>query len=298
MRVLRIKNNPTAGSFRNYHSFINRRISALIALVAFLCLFTICTKSVFAQVKDHERFPFLGKIVSDNVNVRAGQSANFEKLGALKKDAQIVVIDKSYSWYKIKLPIYIRNYISKKFVKIIRDGVGEVTGDRVNVRAKPVLGSTVVGQANTGMLVRTLIVEKDWYEIEPLEKSYGWVLAEYVNFFSNDIPPPRVVQLPTKNIYVRKRMAEKRAREQQAAKEVKLEKFEAEGIVIGLGDKSVSKDIRHSLVIDGDTSYFLKGYRTIIDGFLQHRVVIEGYKEKEKRHNKSVILVTKIKLVL
>src|SRR3989338_1709375 len=99
---------------------------------SFLVLFFSLITGVAAA---QEQFPYVGQVSGEGVNIRAGQSANFEKVGRLKSGDQVVVLEKSYSWYKIKLPIDAKSYITARYIKELDDQTGEVANDRVNVRA-------------------------------------------------------------------------------------------------------------------------------------------------------------------
>jgi len=258
-----------------------------------------------------EEFPYVAEVSAKEVNLRAGQSSSSEQIGTLRKGEKVVVVDRSYSWLKVKIPGHAESYISTDFVKDLGGGMGEVRGSRVNVRAGPSLQSTVLGQAERSLWLRIFDQKGRWYQIEPIDKSYGWVLGEYLTFHSRDIPPPRVVSPPTRNIYEIRRMnAAKAQREEtlqaplpkeKAPEEVgeeASERVDLMGIVEGLGERALSQDIRHRLVSESQGIYLLQGYRRILDGFLRHKVRIEGRLQPDIEAPYPVILVTKINLVL
>ena len=66
-----------------------------------------------------ESFPFLAQAINERVNVRAGQSQNFEKLYQLEKGEEVVVVGKDFSWYKVQLPPGTYVYISDKYVRLV-----------------------------------------------------------------------------------------------------------------------------------------------------------------------------------
>ena len=65
-------------------------------------VFGLSFQSVSAQAQVQEFFPFVAQINTDEINVRAGQSTNFEKICTVKKSEKLIVVDKSFSWYKIE----------------------------------------------------------------------------------------------------------------------------------------------------------------------------------------------------
>lgn len=287
---------------------MKKGIWSLKGLSAFL-LFIIISTQAAAKTPTHieEKFPFLARVEKDGVNVRAGQNINFEKIGYLQKEERIVVVDRSYSWYKIQLLRNADSYISTNFVKILGEGIGEVTANRVNIRARKGVNSSVLGQLNKGTLVRVLSESEGWYKIEPANLSYGWVLAEYIAFQSKKIPPARTVYFSIKDTEDKKRLVIQGVKQRTLKKAVdkakkiakeKANRVSSMGIIEDLGKNAISEDIRHKLVVDGKTVYFLKGYRRIIDGFLHHKVTIEGKLQSDVKAKHPVLLVTKINLVL
>ena len=49
-----------------------------------------------------EHFPFLAQVSKESVNIRAGANTNFEKLDKLNLGAEIVVLGKTFTWYKVQ----------------------------------------------------------------------------------------------------------------------------------------------------------------------------------------------------
>ena len=260
----------------------------------FICIIIfLSTAHAYAD----QAMPFLAEVKVENVNLRAGQSTNFENLERLTKGEQLVVVDKSFSWYKVKLPLTAKAFVSSSLVNMVRGEVGEIKGNRVNVRAQPKLDATVLGQLSKGTLVRVVeIIDGGWYRIDPPDQTYGWLLAEYVTFLSNAIPPPHLVEAPSRNIYRQKKNPEPVA-EQTVSLQPQVNLVVVQGVVEDLGQGSPSPDIRHKIQVD-KTVYCLKGYRSILDAFLHNRVKIEGKLEPQGHSPYPVILVTKISLVL
>lgn len=238
-----------------------------------------------------ETFPFQGQIVSDNVNVRAGQSANFEKVARLNAGDKVVVVEKNFSWYKVKLPAGAQCYVHSKYVKDLGDSVGEITVNRLNARAGADPKFSSLGQLSQGALVKIAAKEGDWYRIEPVEGMYGWVSEEFVKFASRDVPAAMAVERPIRNIYKKQQVA--RAESMRAGASVNIQ-----GVMEDLGDKAVSENVRHRLSADDKKVYFLKGYRRVLDNFLNAKVRIEGKVQDDPQADQPVILVTKVNLVL
>ena len=245
-------------------------------------------------------FPFTGVINTNKVNVRAGQDNNFESLGVLNKGDSVVVAGKSFSWYQIKLPEQAKCYVNRKLVHFLRDEIGEINANRVNIRARADLNSAVIGQLNKMTKVKLVETLDDWYRIAPVEGLHGWVLADFIDFHSQEVGPPVTVQLPTKNVYEIKRQEEEKRKAEEARKKSEEEqrKVSLRGMVALSAVSAGSENIRHEITTDDGKTFYLMGYRSVLDGFLNHRVQIEGLPQDEADLDLPVLLVTRIQLVL
>jgi len=273
------------------------------ALLVVVCLFVRALPAWGQDV-----FPFAGMSTGEGVNIRSGQSVNYEALGELHNGQTVVVVDKKYSWYKIRLPEQARSYVAKEYLEQLGGDVGMVTGTRLNIRARPSVQSSVIGQLDKGTLVRIAGTSGDWIQIVPTGDLFGWVAEDFIAFHAPDVPPPRVVEPPTRNIYKRKRMAAAKVAEVKPAPtptpppppppEPSVERVMAQGVIDALGSRSLTEDIRHQLLVDGKPAYYLKSYRAVMDGFTNFKVKIEGDVIEDITAPHPVVLVTKIYLIL
>jgi SH3-like domain-containing protein len=266
-----------------------------------LAILGVAVVSVPSLPAAGESFPFLGEIQKDNVNVRAGQSQGFEKLGQLNTGEQVVVLGRDYSWYQIRLPEQCACYISANFVTMLGEGLGKVSGNRVNIRARPNLKSVIIGQANKNDLLRVLESKDGWYKIAPSGDLHGWVVADFITFKSKDVPPSRQVELPSRQNYPRPQRSLAKKIEPAPAPEVpkaEAERLKVSGVILDLGERSIAKNIRHRLMVDEDTGYYLQGHHWLLNGFLNQRVQIEGKIQSHITAPYPVVQVTKINLIL
>ena len=255
-------------------------------LVSFFLLF-LFPSVIFAE----EQFPFLGEIAADDVNVRAGQSTNYERLCQLNKGAQVVVLEKKFSWYKIRLPLEASCFIHGEYVEMVSGDVAKVKTDNVNLRAGTSPKSAIIGKANHDKLIRIREKIDEWYRIEPTAETSGWISEEFIKFVSRNVPPPQVVEMPP-------------APAAQPAIPPEQEKSKAPKLVpvIGriedLGRILPNKDIRYKLVGEDKTIYYLEGPRRIIDPFVHSKVKVEGYLKNETDGNLNVPVITVVKISL
>ncbi|MDP2653887.1 MAG: SH3 domain-containing protein [Candidatus Omnitrophota bacterium] len=250
-----------------------------------------------------EQFPFVAEVKAQNVNIRSGQSTSFEKVGRFQQGDKAVVAGEQYGWYKVQLPIDAESYVSNKFVTLIQDDIGEITGNRVNVRAGAGDRFSVITQLNKGTLVRILNKLDAWYRIEPVEQSYGWVSQEFLAFHSKDLPPPRTVEPPVRNIYARKRMEDAKSAEPAAAGPAAApaagkKRIAVSGLVEDAGERSIAADVRHTITAGDSSVYYIKGDPEMIGRFLRHTVRMEGTLQADIAAPYPVLTISKIHLVL
>ncbi len=241
-----------------------------------------------------DSFPFLARVISDKVNVRAGQSENFEKLDVLNKEDEVIVVGKDYSWYKVRLPKTAKSFITDKYADVKGDW-GEVTAERVNVRAGADVNRTALAQLDKGTHVRILEKLEGWYRIEPVEESYGWISDELLAFKSNVIPS-KVVAVPNP--------AEAVEVESQIIQSTALSAAIPEKIITlkGVLKAPVSQSIvlEYQLLTDDNSVYILQGMEHVLKEFLHSTVQVEGRmnEEGQGQNSRPVIRVSKIQLVL
>lgn len=66
-------------------------------------------------------------------------------------------------------------------VDIVRAGqIAQVLADRVNLRARPLVTSEVVGQVSEGETLDVVIVDDQWAEVVPPPRIDAWVASEFV----------------------------------------------------------------------------------------------------------------------
>src|SRR5476649_1600829 len=79
-----------------------------------------------------EHFPFLAEVSKESVNVRAGPNTNFEKVDKLDKGVQVVVLGRSYEWYKVQPLSTTKAYIRSDYLTIKPgEDTAQVLGDNV-----------------------------------------------------------------------------------------------------------------------------------------------------------------------
>ncbi len=178
----------------------------VIRLSIGLISFFLSPLNSFAQPtsNDHPNviFPFLAEINQNQINIRAGQSTNFEKLCQINKGDEVIVLEQNFSWYKIRLPQHCQAYIIEKYIEKTEINKGKVIGQHVNIRAQANVESSSLGMLAKDTEVEILEKKEGWYKIKPPQNSFAWVAGQFVSFKSKDIslyqePPTREIKTET-----------------------------------------------------------------------------------------------------
>lgn len=264
------------------------------AVILFLALALYCDLAAAA-----DKFPFLGEITEDNINVRAGQNVNFEKLCVLKKGQQITVVDKNYTWYKVALPPEAKCFISKDYIKIYRERSGVVTGNRVNLRAGPGANFTALGQLTKDDVVEIVKDTNGWYQIKPASGTFGWVAEQFLVFKSQQVPEIKGV-MKLAQLEDSLKQPPKSPVSSPVEKVLEPAPLKKTGRIEPLELLVTSNDIQYKLIVDDQELYLLEIPPQFIDRFSQYKVNVSGAMKKNPSRELSipVLTVSKVELVL
>ncbi len=136
-----------------------------------------------------EHFPFLAQVIKESVNVRAGPNTNFEKIDKLSKGAQVVVLGRSYEWYKVQPRATTKAYIRSDYLKVKEgEDVGVVWGDNVNIRCSANSNAASLGEVKKGTPVRILGQTNGWSRLAPVAGTAAWIHQDFLKEISADVP--------------------------------------------------------------------------------------------------------------
>lgn len=280
--------------------------------------------SVFASTGGAQNFPYVAEVSADKVRIRAGQNENFEELGLVGLGDKVVVVAESYGWFKIKLPVSGQGYVHASLVQELGGGEGLIKGNRVNVRARPRINTSIIGSLDRGTAVLLQERKDDWFRIQPVEGCFGWIKGSFLKFVSQDAPPPVLVttsksygdiSLPDEEPLKPEISAtadkpetspepvaaqEKRdpspvgvvPPETKAPSEIVVT---AKGVLLLIPSSRQVGGLRYQLVgADGQT-YILQGEDSLLSGFLEKIVEVEGKPQPDLQLPHTVLAVTKIR---
>jgi SH3-like domain-containing protein len=214
--------------------------------------------------------------------LRAGPNRNFEVLKKLKKGDILEFVEEKYGWTRVVLPEDVPLYIYRQMVAVSGNRA-IVVKNRVNVRARPNLNSTVVGQVNKGNILTVIGMEADWIKIRPPSGFTGWVKSEYVEKCEY-IPIIKSQENKEKKeeivvIEDQQEMESPEGKEESGLQqpEPRYQIFTGEISEVG---KILGRKSRYKLKTD-EGIYYLRGDENLIFKYLGTEVTIEGEKVDE-----------------
>ncbi len=126
------------------------------------------------------------RVASGSLNVRSGPNINYEVLGSLSKGDSINVKSTQFEWIEIELPRGYKGWVHSDYVELAsefspgRRVPGRVDATRLNVRALPGTGYTVIAQVSRGDRVSVVDSDGDWLGIDISGLAAGWVHSQHV----------------------------------------------------------------------------------------------------------------------
>ena len=263
----------------------------LRTLILFLIYLLPCS-SAFAQSGS---FPYLAEITADQVNIRAGQSPNFERMLRMKKGEDIVVVDRQFSWLKVRLPQSADVYINKKYAQLLDSSRAQVLTDHLNVRALADTNSTILGQLDKGDIVFVKEATEEWLKIQPNSKVFGWIADNYVSFKSKVIPQAEAL-LSSQEEKIEEVLPVKPAEKLPAVAVASSQLF-AKGF---LESKQEGDVIQYKITDENQKEYKLKIEEGLIKKFLHYKVFVQGHLSPvdPSAPNNPTLIISNIQLVL
>lgn len=211
---------------------------------------------------------FSGQVNADKINVRVDATVGSAVACSLEKGALVEVVAEAYDWYKIRLPKEAAAYVKKDLVECINLEPTSATAnipakclnakvikDRINVRQGPSETTWILGKADKLTVINILGQDGDWYKIQPIYQSYGWVNKKFVNK-EILLPKKETLSLPVKDV--------------EPIKQLILEgTISPYGIVLW-------RKATHKLITPDNKIYLLKGNRKGLDSLNHQKVKVTG----------------------
>lgn len=224
---------------------------------------------LFAQ----ETMPFTGEVNAENINIRADSTVNSRVICRASKGERLEVTSALYGWYKIRLPKHAPSFIKKNLTAGIEDRPAnsfdklkasgtdlnrnaKVIKERVNIRLSPNESSPILGKADKNEIITILGESGEWYKIEPINNSFGWINSKFISkapaVVKRDDPLPQATAPPEpQNSIV------------------------AEGMIKPYGIV-IKRVATHKLITDDKKIFLLKGDKKSLDALNHHKVKVIG----------------------
>jgi len=217
--------------------------------------FSLFTISLFFKIcSAQEPLPFQGETNANNINIRADSTINAQIICTVNRGEQVDVISEFYEWYKIRLPKLAPVYIKKSMVECINQCENaKVLKNRVNVRLRPIESSPILGKVDKNEIIKILEGKGEWYRIEPIQNSFGWINKRFVNKIS----------------------AIKKVEKETGAISIQEENITLFGIIKPYG-KIFKRVATHKLITCDNQTFLLKGDKKNLDALNYHKVKVMG----------------------
>ena len=245
----------------------SKKLFVIALSISFVCAcMRVCVALEFS--------PFLGTVTSDEINIRADSTVSAPAIYQTRKGDYVDVIFELYDWYKIKLPKKSPSYIKKDLIAPLSERAGKVIKENVNIRMGPSSGDPIIGKAHRDEVVTILAVHGDWYRIEPVDNSYGWISKRFVQ--KATVPPPVQLVVPTLPPTQVKPVITAVAPQPIPPNTLTSGSLiSVEGIVKPHG-KIFKRVATHKLIHQHDTIFLLKGNKKTLDALINHTVKVQG----------------------
>ena len=191
----------------------------------------------------------IAEVSKESVNVRAGPNTNFEKIDKLNKGAQVIVLGRSFEWYKVQPLATTKAYIRADYLKI-KEGVdiATVLGENVNVRSRASSDGASLGELKKGTLVKIVENAKGWCRLYPVAGTAAWIHQDFLKEVSADVPAGLLITPFKEPVGTAVPMAPPK---------VIVEKVSLQGTLAAL-PQAQGDDLRYQIKIDEKTIYYIK----------------------------------------
>jgi len=206
-----------------------------------------------------------GIINADSINIRSDSTVSSKIICKINKGAQVEVVQGLYDWYQIRLPKRAPSFIHKNLVLLLGEGAARVLKNNVNIRLSSDESSEILGQVNKNEVINIVGESGDWYKIEPVNNSFGWINKKFVDKYAgiNKAQDMQVsAQIEKKDKIIK-------------ADKTKTDENIFKGIIKPYG-KVFRREATHKLIGENHQVFFLKGNKASLDSLNYRKVEILG----------------------
>lgn len=215
--------------------------------------------------------PFVGEVTEDGINLRTDSTVTSELILKLNKTIRVNVNAEKHGWYKVKLPILAPSYIKKTLVSTLSSKTGKISKPVVNIRLRPSESSPIIGKAYQDEVITLTEDTGEWYRIEPVANSYGWVNKKFIALATGPVAPLAPAPAAAAAQVSASATVEPATASPAATDHVKI----IEGVVKSYGTV-FWRIATHQITTDTGEVYLLKGDKKKLNALRYHRVRVVG----------------------
>ena len=271
-----------------------RLSNRVIKLYLFLILICWASCSGFAQ----NNCPFLGEIISDNINVRTDATISSETICKVRKGEFVVVLKEFYEWYKIRLPKTAPAFVHKSLASSQDNSTAIILKDNVNVRLRPNDSSPILGRLKTNDTIEILYTQGQWFRIAPANNTCGWIHKKFVKQGSVTNQPPK--QASEQEVTKLDQQGPQESLEQKTQQPQPEEDKEDPLTIVGTlkpCTKLFTRLASHKIVTSDKKTFLLKGNKKFLNTFNNYKVRVEGRIIRDAKEQYPVIETKKIEVL-
>jgi uncharacterized protein YgiM (DUF1202 family) len=162
-----------------------RALALLAAAVSTLSAQVPETRPESRPATPAESFPFMARVVRNDVNVRGGASEAYSPLARLKTGAVVRVTGRAGDWYRVEvpggLPVWTAQRAgSKEYVKEEAPGLGVVVARDLQVRGTPNTNEPSLGEFAVGDRLEIVERKDEWIKVLRSSAHAGYLAARMV----------------------------------------------------------------------------------------------------------------------
>jgi uncharacterized protein YgiM (DUF1202 family) len=242
----------------------------LFTIVIFIALVGVS----FAQQETSSQW----QINAKEINVRSDSTVTSLIICTLNKGEYVQVVSKAYEWYKIRLPKNAPSFIKKEFLTMLDNKTAKVSGDNVNIRLAASDSSAILGKVKENEVVSVLGESGDWFRIEPVSNSFGWVHSRFLK------------KLDKKDVAARAIKTEEEA-DLSKSQETQREEIAVQGVV---RPKTIRRIATHKLITEDNSVFLLRGNKESLDALNYRKAKISGKRLDLPNQEYPIIEITKM----
>ena len=231
-----------------------------------IILASLLTQVFFSYSAQAGQVLLQGEVNSNNINIRSDSSISSEVICTVNRGENLDIISELYGWYKVRLPSIAPSFIKKDFVLLIEGKTTKVASNNVNIRLRPDTKSPILGKVNRDDTVSVIGDSGDWYRIQPVISSTGWINKSFITKLEQKQVEAAAIQ----------------------------NKEDSSKVIEGILKQKVFTRVATHKLIAKDKVYLIRGDRQYLDSFSGKKIKLTGKIIDPTKQKYPIIAVEKI----